>query len=315
VLNGLALFGVYLAATAIAERLGVPQLVFPSYISSPEHFEFLGRARGPFLNPVANGLFLTCGLCALLLAWPRCGKLARFCIAAAAGLFAVALYSTLTRSVWLGAMASLFLLAGLRLPRKWFLTLLGAATVVGCLVVATQWEDLKAFKRDKFVSVDDMQRSASLRPILATVAWQMFQDRPLFGCGLGRYQQACLEYVSQRQANMPLDVARDYVQHNVALALLAETGLIGAGLFLLLLAAWALDARQLQRGKLSIASELTAPTADAAAASQLALLSLTTLACYLVNGMFHDVSIMPMTNMLVFFLAGVVRNGLAARSE
>jgi O-antigen ligase len=111
---------------------------------------------------------------------------------------------------------------------------------------------------------------------------------------------------------MPLDITRDYVQHNVALALLTETGLIGTSLFLLLFAAWAGDAWRLRCGGTANGVAGDRPSGDAAVARQLALLLLTTLACYLLNGMFHDVSIMPMTNMLVFFLAGMVRGQLAA---
>jgi hypothetical protein len=36
---------------------------------------------------------------------------------------------------------------------------------------------------------------------------------------------------------------------------------------------------------------------------------------YCVNGMFHDTSIMPMTNMLLFFTAAIVNNLLTAVPE
>ncbi len=37
----------------------------------------------------------------------------------------------------------------------------------------------------------DAEQSAKLRPILAAVAWRVFQDYPVFGCGYG--QRNCLQ--------------------------------------------------------------------------------------------------------------------------
>src|SRR5262249_51979231 len=54
----LAVFGIYLTGTALAEATGQLWAVFPSYIASPKS-EYFGRARGPFLNPAAMGIYLT----------------------------------------------------------------------------------------------------------------------------------------------------------------------------------------------------------------------------------------------------------------
>jgi len=71
----LTVFGVYLAVTAIGERYDVPWLVFPPYILSPEYPEFLGRARGPFLTPIGNGIFLgTCLAAGTLLCCGICNR-------------------------------------------------------------------------------------------------------------------------------------------------------------------------------------------------------------------------------------------------
>src|SRR5690242_20004905 len=43
----LAIFGLYLGVTAVAEWRGLDALVFPRYIASPQFMEFLGRGRGP----------------------------------------------------------------------------------------------------------------------------------------------------------------------------------------------------------------------------------------------------------------------------
>ena len=56
-----ALFGIYLAVTALAEYFKLWWLVFPKYIATTAtqaDAEFVGRGRGPLLNPIANGILL-----------------------------------------------------------------------------------------------------------------------------------------------------------------------------------------------------------------------------------------------------------------
>ena len=59
--GSLAIFGVYLAATAVAETHQWWDFVFPRYIGSSDYQEFLGRGRGPFLNPAAGGIVQASG--------------------------------------------------------------------------------------------------------------------------------------------------------------------------------------------------------------------------------------------------------------
>ena len=78
-------FGVYLAFTAIAETRGLSGLVFPKYIMNAEEREFLGRGRGPFLNPVSNGIFMAVCICSALMWWPRIkSKRGKFLVLASA---------------------------------------------------------------------------------------------------------------------------------------------------------------------------------------------------------------------------------------
>ena len=84
-----------------------------------------------------------------------------------------------------------------------------------------------------------------------------------------------------------------------AAAFLSVTGAIGAGLFILLLVYWSRNAWLLWSSR----------QADIAM-REMGLLFLALMAVYVANAMFHDVSIMPMVNMLVFFMAGVTRGAL-----
>ena len=151
-----------------------------------------------------------------------------------------------------------------------------------------------AFKRDKSLTAEKTAESVELRPILAVVAWNMFLDRPLFGCGYSQYKLEHPNYLSDRSTDLPLERARGYIPHNVVFSLLTETGLVGLGLFVSLLFFWACDAWRLWRDQ-------TSPLWM----RQQGLLMLACLGAYLVNGMFHDVSAIPMANMTLFFLAGV----------
>ena len=209
-------------------------------------------------------------------------------------LLLAAIYCTLTRSVWMGGMLTLALAVGLALPWNWRLPLLGGGLLVAALAGRDAMGQLLAFKRDKALAAEKTAESVELRPIMAVVAWHMFLDRPLLGCGYSQYKTEHLNYLSDRSTDLPLERARGYIPHNVAFSLLTETGLVGLGLFAAMLVYWARDAWRLWRN-----------AALPLWARQQGLLLLVALGVYLVNGMFHDVSVVPMANMTLFFLAGV----------
>jgi len=296
----LAAFGLYLALTAVAETRDLRGLVFPQYISSPTFAEFYGRARGPLLNPAGNGILLGLGLAATLLWWPRLNRGGWLAVVVVSTAIGVGVYCTLTRSAWMGAILGLLIVVGLAVPLRWRAFLFAGTLLAALAVVATQWERLVSFKRDRALAAQETAESARLRPILAAVAWQMFCDRPLLGCGFGQYPERSIEYLADRSIDLPLEKARTFVQHNVLLALLTETGLVGMGLFAGLLGIWLRDAWRLWRS----------PEAPLWARQQ-GLLFLALAGNYLAGGMFQDVSMIPMIHMWLFFVAGLT-NGLYA---
>jgi len=297
VFAGMALFGLYLAATAVFEQQQIAWLVYPKYIMSSKVEAFLGRGRGPFLNPVGNGLYITTGLFALLAFWPRANRYCRVLLALVALVFLAGIACTMTRAVWGAAVLGFVILTVSSVPRRWSVALALAVTMITGGVVAMKWSDLSSFKRDKYVTVSDMAESARLRPILAMIAWNMFLDHPLLGCGYGQYGNESIYYLEDRSTPLPLEKARPYSQHNVVLSLLTETGLLGAGLFLLMIGAWYLTAWRM----------CTDPS-QGIAARQLGLLTIIVLSVYLTVGMLHDMSVVAMANMLLFFLAGMSRS-------
>ena len=285
---------IYLALTAFAESRGMYALVYPSYIRDAGYVEFFGRGRGPFLNPISNGIFLTTGFALALMLFFCCKGKIRWIVAASIPLLAIGNIATLTRSVWLGMMAVGGLILFLKTDRKQKAVLIISGTVASVVVLGAVGENLIRFKRDKYVSENEMSQSAQLRPIFAAIAWEMFKDRPLVGCGFGQYNFYKPDYLSQPNATLPLDKAKPYLQHNVFLSLLTETGILGTSFLLMLLFNACRFAVRVYRH-----TEAT-PWQQAIAMTLIAFLT-----SYVINGMFHDVSIIPMAHMLMLFLIGI----------
>ena len=296
VLTGL---GLYLAVTAILETQGGAALVWPRFITQATFEEFLGRARGPLLSPIGNGIFLiACGVA--MATFLDSEHRARALVLVGATLVAAAAIAmTKTRSVWLAAAAAVTILPFAYIPRRvavaWTLLLISAAAAVGGL----EWDRILSFKRDRNVSASQVKESAELRPILAAVALKMFADEPLVGCGFNQYSDAAKPYYGDRSVNLPLEKARPYIQHNVFLSLLTETGLTGLGAFVILLGLAFADSWRLVR-----------TCRRGTAFHSLAVVSIAAWIAYVVNGMFHEVAVISMSNFLLFSLWGWTESAL-----
>jgi O-antigen ligase len=140
--------------------------------------------------------------------------------------------------------------------------------------------------------------------VMARVAWLMVLDRPLWGCGFCQYLPEHTNYLADRSSELVLEKSRHYSPHNLLFGIVTETGLVGLGLFLAMLALWGHDAWLLWRA-------VDAPLW----VRQQGLFFLAVLSAYLVNGMFHHIALIPMSNILLFFAAGMnasLRNYSAA---
>ncbi len=244
----LTAFGAYLAFTSLAEYFQAWDLVFPPYIAanaSSATAEFVGRARGPFLNPISNGIALTICLAAALMIWPRLNRPGQLLLIPLYLLFLAAIYTTVTRSVWLSGALALAMVIGLAIPWNWRLPILGGGLLLVLLITATQWDRLLAFKRDRDLDAAKTAESVQLRPVLAKIAWDIFLDHPIFGCGYSQYKTRHPDYLSDRSTELVLEKGRGYIPHNVVLSLLTETGLVGLGMFLAIVFFWARDAWRL----------------------------------------------------------------------
>ncbi|TWU26208.1 O-Antigen ligase [Novipirellula galeiformis] len=287
--------GVYLAVTAIFEVSGVHGLVFPRYIVDPKDWEFLGRGRGPLLNPSGNAIVMCVALVVSILGVIRSTHRMRLFYAILSLVILAGVYSTLTRSAWMGAIAVVAVVALVYSPR-WLRVLgLAAAILVGGAGVLGLKDQFLRMKRDKNLTSADAEKSIQLRPLLAVVAWEMFKDHPIKGHGFGQYFTHSGKYHSVRSYDMPLEDARPYAQHNVFLAILVDSGLIGLSMLIGVLVIVS-----------SMAWNLARNQGHSVAIRNGGLIWLGTFAAYFCNGMFQDVTIIPMVNMYLFFAAGIV---------
>ena len=208
----------YLVFTAIAFLADARALIFPRFILDQSLGIHADRARGPFLQAVANGMSLNLlGILAITLARER-RKLVFFLWLA----LPVAILATLTRAVWISFAVSTVVL-GFRLgvPRlRRACLLLAVATVIAGLAIGLTDNSLAKTLRD---------RTAERGPVEARMAvydagWSMFQERPLTGWTAGRMYSE----LARRMSGYHLSV---FYVHNTYLSLLIEFGIPGLALY------------------------------------------------------------------------------------
>jgi O-antigen ligase len=294
-LVAMSLLGVYLAVTALAEFAGEWALVFPRYIADPALGIHFGRARGPELNSASLGIYLTA---CLWCAWTLRGQVRRgwqLAILAAVPLMALGVLVTYTRSTWLGLVASGSVVALARLPRRWRLPAFAMATLAGVVIAAAAWSDLVELRREG--TAGDAHHSVDQRQSFAYVSWQMFKDHPVLGVGFGRFYDRKLPYLSDRSQNLELESLRPLHHHNTLLGLVTETGMVGLAAFVALVAAWG-----------RTAWSLVCREDNPSWVRSHGLLMLAVIVSYLSSAMFHELTLLPTQQWLLFVLAGLTVN-------
>jgi len=292
VLSLLALLGVYLGLTALAETAGVWSVVFPRYIADPELGLHFGRARGPALNSVSLGVYL--GVC-FWAAWvllPRVNRVAQLALFAALPLMAVAIMLTYTRSTWLGLAASGVAVLAVQTPRRLRLPVLGATALVGVIAAGALWQSLLYLEREDSGGVS--KHSVQQRAAFAYVSWNMFRDHPLTGVGFGRFYDQKLPYLSDRSQSFELESLRELHHHNTFLSLLTETGLVGMAAYIGLLI-----------GLLTCGWRLAQTTAAMPEARSLGVLLVGAVMVYLPSALFHDLTLLHTDQWLLLMIGGL----------
>jgi O-antigen ligase len=211
----------YLSLTAIFFTVDARNLIFPRYILDESLGYHADRARGPFLQAVANGVTLNMlGLIALN-AFRR--KRLR---GVPALLFLVALplaiVATKTRAVWLSFASSilvlLFFSPSLRLRRACLCFVIAGS--IGLAAVFT-FADHNTSLGDRL----EERGPVMFRMAVYQAGWEMFLKKPLTGWGAADMQTE----LSKRISDFHQD---QFFFHNTYLEILVQYGLVGLLLYL-----------------------------------------------------------------------------------
>ncbi len=295
-LFALIALGIYLACTGVLEVAGCWSLVLPRYISDPKLGIHFGRARGPELNSVSLGLYLTAGcLCAWLLLPQVRQRWQQLALLGAVPLMALGVLLTYTRSTWIGLAASGLVVAAFQIPRGWRMPVFVSGAVFGMLFAFTSWNQLMGIQREG--TAEDAEHSVDQRASFAYVSWQMFCDHPILGVGFGRFFDQKLPYLSDRRQRVELESIRGLHHHNTLLSVLTETGLVGFAAFIAVFVAWTRSAWRLATSAVSSQWIRTQ-----------GLLMLALIANYLCSAVFHDLTLLPSQELLLFVFAALTVN-------
>ena len=186
------------------------------------------RANGIFYDPNILGRYLMVAL-VLAAAYGLVAQRDRTLIGLGliAGVIAAGLVVTFSRSSALGLMVAVALLAVRGFGwRRTVLVGAGALVLVGGPVVA-----LNGNVRDKATSIDSLASSGEGRLRLVDGGVQLWKTAPIVGVGLGAFAEEYRQTLSRRQEVR----TRVFISHTAPATILAELGVVGLSLLVLLL--------------------------------------------------------------------------------
>ena len=216
---------VYLTATSIFSMLNLHSLIFPRFIIDEGIGIHADRARGPFLQAVANGLCLNL-LGLLALNSFRRKKLRGVLATILFFTVPVALLATRTRAVWiasvLSALCLMFFASTLKLRR---------VALAWCILAILGSGIMLFYRADQdSLAQRAMDRSpVDFRSEMYSAGWQMFVEKPALGWGNDHDIQSEVE---KRVSSFHPEY---YVFHNTFLELAVERGVLGLGVYVWLM--------------------------------------------------------------------------------
>lgn len=211
---------VYLSAISVFWLMNAISLIFPDFINDPGIGIHADRARGPFLQAVANGV------CLNLLGLTALDSYRRRKLYRAIGIllfFAVplALFATKTRAVWISSALSTLALV------RFGSTPIRRVAMGICIAGALAAGAIAIYQLDETsVSERLLDRSpVDFRTEMYSAGWQMFTEKPLLGWG---NEWTIQPEVEKRVSSFHPEY---YVFHNTFLELAVERGLLGLGVY------------------------------------------------------------------------------------
>ncbi|WP_435768496.1 O-antigen ligase family protein [Nocardioides sp. SYSU DS0651] len=193
-----------------------------------------GRLTGPFAQPNELGVFCAALLplgvaCAVTAASRRRGVL----LAGAVGCLAAACVLSMSRGAWIGALVALVALAVCEPRTRRALATAAAAVAATCLAALAVPPDAAVLgvlgQRIRSLG-DPTGNQYDDRPLTWAEAWRQATDHPWFGVGPGGFNSAAGDSVSTVSAD-PADHP-----HNLLLTVLADRGVVGLALGVLVVA-------------------------------------------------------------------------------
>jgi len=230
----------YLSVTAIAFLCGMDWLIYPKFILDESLGFHADRARGPFLQAVANGVSLNL---LGILAWHAYKRKrvrgAKMTVLLSA--VPIAILATMTRAVWISFAATVVALIVLAKSRT-----LRVAGIAGVMAAAAALAILLAITEFGGALNDRLQERGPVdyRAAVYAGGWEMFQQRPWLGWGFHQMPVELPRHVSGYEEKV-------LYPHNTYLELLVEHGVVGLALYLWLM--WELW--KLRRGRIPVREE------------------------------------------------------------
>jgi O-antigen ligase len=195
------------------------------------------RLKGAGLNPNQLGTYLVASMVLMgtLAANHRWSPAARAAALLVAVLGGVAVFMTLSRGALVGLGAAL-IVAPMVIGRG---RRLGALVLVIIAVVgALGWYTAIAPAHAVDRITHPERGGGSGREDLWRVGWRMVEDRPVQGVGAGNFPESSIHYLLRPGSTQRDDIIIDdkKVAHNIYLTVLSELGVVGLGLFLVVIA-------------------------------------------------------------------------------
>lgn len=211
----------YLVFTAIAFLADTRSLIYPRFILDESLGFHPDRARGPFLQAVANGVSLNLlGILVLVLPKKRGNTVWLLWLA-----LPIAVLATMTRAVWISFGVSTLVLGVQLIERRWRMAcaVLAIGGLLGCVAIGFGNHSFKSALSER----TEERGPVEARMAVYNAGWAMFEERPFTGWPAG----GMYAELARRMEGYHL---RIYYVHNTYLALLVEFGVPGLSLYAIL---------------------------------------------------------------------------------
>ena len=212
----------YLSIIAVLFLLNERAFIFPRYILNESLGIHINRARGPFLQAVANGVAINL-LALLALDSFRRRRLPKWLALSFFITVPIAILATKTRAVWLSFALSVVILmfASNRRTRTVCWLLMASTVAVACIAFSNS-------DQNESSSINSRLQAASpveFRWALYQIGWKMFWEKPLLGWPAAEIQP-------QIERQMDEFHQESFYFHNTFLEVAVAYGMVGLGFYL-----------------------------------------------------------------------------------